>query len=201
MKKNSTRIWGRNTSTLPTYKVPDAKNVLQNLAVRGQIFLKRAGTNILAMMVLIWFLSTFPAPPAGAAGPAIDYTFAGWIGHALQPLLAPIGFNWQMSVALIPGMAAREVAVGALGTVYAVAGGEAAPTALASTLAHHWTIATGLAFLAWYVFAPQCAPTLMVVKRETNHWKWPAIMFAYMITLAYLTSFIVYHLAQAAGLG
>jgi ferrous iron transport protein B len=186
---------------LPTYKVPDARNVLQNLGVRGQIFIKRAGSNILAMMVLIWALSSFPKPPAGATGPAIDYTFAGWLGHALQPLLAPIGFNWQMSVALIPGMAAREVAVGALGTVYAVAGAESAPTALASTLAHHWTIATGLAFLAWYVFAPQCAPTLMVVKRETNHWKWPAIMFAYMIALAYAASFAVYHLALAAGLG
>jgi ferrous iron transport protein B len=186
---------------LPTYKIPDAKNVAHNLLVRGQIFLKRAGTNILAMMVLIWFLSNFPAPPAGATGPAINYTFAGMIGHALQPLMAPIGFNWQMSVALIPGMAAREVAVGALGTVYAVSGAESGATALASTLAHNWSLATGLAFLTWYIFAPQCAPTLMVVKRETNAWKWPAIMFAYMISLAYLSSFVVYHLAVALGAG
>jgi ferrous iron transport protein B len=186
---------------LPTYKLPDAKNVLMNLWQRALIFLKRAGTNILAMMVLIWFLATFPGPPPGATGPAIDYTLAGMIGHAIQPLLAPIGFNWQMSVALIPGMAAREVAVGALGTVYAIANADAAPGALATTLSHHWSIATGLAFLAWYIFAPQCAPTLMVVKRETNHWKWPVIMFLYMVALAYLGAFVTYRLAVAAGLG
>jgi len=186
---------------LPTYKIPDARNVAHNLIIRGQIFLKRAGTNILAMMVLIWFLSSFPAPPPGAAGPAIDYTFAGMLGRVLEPVMAPIGFNWQMSVALIPGMAAREVAVGALGTVYAVSGAESSPAALASTLAHHWSLATGLAFLTWYIFAPQCAPTLMVVKRETNAWKWPAIMFAYMVTLAYLSSFFVYHVAVALGGG
>ncbi len=186
---------------LPTYKWPDPKNVAFNLLLRAQIFLKRAGTNILAMMVLIWFLSTFPYAPVGAAGPAIDYSFAGMIGHAIEPLLRPIGFNWQMSVALIPGMAAREVAVGALGTVYAVSNADAAPGALITTLAHHWSVATGLSFLAWYVFAPQCAPTLMVVKRETNHWKWPVIMFAYMFALAYLASFITYRIAVGLGAG
>ena len=186
---------------LPTYKWPDPKNVAFNLLLRAQIFLKRAGTNILAMMVLIWFLSTFPGAPVGATGPAIDYSFAGIIGHAMQPFLAPIGFNWQMSVALIPGMAAREVAVGALGTVYAIAGADTAPGMLATTLAHQWSLATGLAFLAWYVFAPQCVPTLLVVKRETNHWKWPTIMFAYMIGLAYLASFITYQTAVLLGAG
>lgn len=179
---------------LPAYKLPDAKNVARNVLLRAEIFLKRAGTTILSMMVLIWFLSTVPFKPAGAAGPAIDYSFAGIIGHALQPLLAPIGFNWQMAVALVPGMAAREVAVGALGTVYAI--GEGAPGQLASTLAGQWSLPTALAFLAWYVFAPQCASTLAVVKRETNAWRWPIIMFVYMIALAYLAAFVTFQVAS-----
>jgi ferrous iron transport protein B len=174
--------------------------VLRNVWQRGEIFLKRAGTIIASMMVVIWTLSKIPLPPPGAKGPAIDYSFAGMIGHALQPLLHPIGFTWQMSVALIPGMAAREVAVGALGTVYAV-GGEDNPGVLGQTLASHWSLASALAFLAWYVFAPQCASTLGVVKRETNSWKWPAIMFAYMITLAYFAAFITYRTAVALGAG
>jgi len=186
---------------LPAYKLPDAWNVARMVWQRGEIFLKRAGTIILSMMVLVWFLSKVPFAPAGARDPAIDYSFAGMIGHALQPLLAPIGFTWQMSVALIPGMAAREVAVGALGTVYAVAGGDQNTAALGHTLASHWSLASALAFLAWYVFAPQCASTLGVVKRETNSWKWPAIMFAYMIALAYAAAFITYRIALALGAG
>jgi ferrous iron transport protein B len=184
---------------LPAYKLPDPANVARNVALRGEIFLRRAGTTILAMMVLIWFLSSVPGAPAGAVGPAINYSFAGMIGHALEPLMAPIGFSWQMAVALIPGMAAREVAVGALATVYAVGGGESNVAALGSTLAHHWSMASALAFLAWYVFAPQCAATLGVVKRETNSWTWPAVMFAYMIGLAYVAAFIVFHVARALG--
>jgi ferrous iron transport protein B len=179
---------------LPAYKLPDAKNVARNVLQRAEIFLKRAGTTILSMMILIWFLSSVPGKPAGAVGPAINYSFAGIIGHWLQPLLAPIGFNWQMTVALIPGMAAREVAVGALGTVYAI--GEGEPGKLASTLTGHWSMATALAFLAWYVFAPQCASTLSVVKRETNAWRWPIIMFVYMIVLAYLAAFVTFQVAS-----
>ena len=135
----------------------------------------------------------------GATGPALDYTFAGIIGHAVQPLLAPIGFSWQMSVALIPGMAAREVAVSVLGTIYAV-GGDNVGT-LGSTLAHQWTIASALSFLAWYVFAPQCMSTIAVVKRETNSWRYPILMAAYLFGLAYVASFIVYRVALALGAG
>jgi ferrous iron transport protein B len=186
---------------LPAYKLPDPLNVARLVWQRGEIFLKRAGTIIASMMVVIWALSKIPLPPAGAKGPAIDYSFAGMIGHALQPLLQPIGFSWQMSVALIPGLAAREVAVGALGTVYAVGGGDDSTGVLGSTLAHHWSLASALAFLAWYVFAPQCASTLGVVRRETNSWKWPAIMFGYMITLAYIAAFLTYRIALAMGAG
>jgi ferrous iron transport protein B len=193
------KIFWRGTSEpfimeLPAYKTPDAKNVARNVLLRAEIFLRRAGTTILSMMVLIWFLSSVPRPPAGAPGPAIDYSFAGIIGHALQPLLAPIGFNWQMAVALVPGMAAREVAVGALGTVYAI--GEDKPGQLATALSSHWSLATALSFLAWYIFAPQCASTLGVVKRETNAWRWPIIMFVYMIALAYLAAFVTYQVAS-----
>ena len=185
---------------LPAYKMPDPWNVIRLVWQRAEIFLRRAGTIILSMMVIVWALAKVPLPPADAKDPAIDYSFAGIIGHTLQPLLQPIGFSWQMSVALIPGMAAREVAVGALGTVYAVGGGDNT-AALASTLAGHWSLASALAFLAWYVFAPQCASTLGVVKRETNSWKWPAIMFGYMIGLAYAAAFITYHVALALGAG
>jgi ferrous iron transport protein B len=186
---------------LPTYKLPDAENVARNLLIRAKIFIVRAGRIIFPLMVAVWFLSSFPGAPAGASDPAINYSIAGLLGHWLQPALAPIGFNWQMTVALIPGFAAREVAVAALGTVYAVGSADASPGALATTLAHHWSIATGLSFLAWYVFAPQCASTLGVVKRETNSWRWPLVMLVYMTAMAYLASMAVYTVAVAAGLG
>jgi ferrous iron transport protein B len=186
---------------LPAYKTPDPLNVARSLYLRGKIFLTRAGTIIFPLMIAVWFLSSFPGAPAGATDPAINYSIAGRLGHLLQPLLAPIGFNWQMTVALIPGFAAREVAVAALGTVYAIGNADASPGALATTLSHHWSIATGLAFLAWYVFAPQCASTIGVVKRETNSWLWPAVMLAYMTGLAYLAALVVYQVAKASGLG
>jgi ferrous iron transport protein B len=181
---------------LPAYKTPDPKNVLRGVLTRGQIFLKRAGTTILSLMVLVWFLSSFPGAPQGATGPAIDYSFAGMLGRFLHPLFAPIGFSWQMVVALVPGMAAREVAVGALGTVYAVSG-EIDGGTLGATLAAQWPLAAALSFLAWYVFAPQCLSTLAVVRRETGGWLWPSVMFAYMIALAYIASFITFHIASA----
>jgi len=183
---------------LPAYKVPDPKNVARGVLQRGEAFLKRAGTTIASMMVLIWFLSSFPGAPMGATQPAIDYSFAGMLGHALQPLMAPIGFTWQMVVALIPGMAAREVAVAALGTVYAV-GGQDDTGSLAATLSQQWPLATALSFLAWYVFAPQCMSTLAVVRRETGRWLWPVIMFVYMVALAYGAAFLVYRIALAMG--
>ena len=187
---------------LPTYRWPEPRNVLMNLWTRARIFMSRAGRIILPLMVAVWVLSTFPYPPEGATGPAIDYSFAGRIGHFIAPLMAPIGFNWQMTVALIPGFAAREVAVAALGTVYAVGGdADAAATTLGTILTHKWSLASALSFLAWYIFAPQCAATLGVVKRETNGWTWPTVMFVYMTSLAYLASFATYHVAVALGAG
>ena len=186
---------------LPTYKVPDLKSVGFNLWLRAKIFLNRAGRIILPAVIILWVLATFPYPPENATLPAIDYSFAGMIGRALEPIFAPIGFNWQMVIALIPGMAAREVAVAALGTTYAIADAENATGLLASTLAQHWSLATALSFLAWYIFAPQCVATLGVVRRETNSLKWTWIMIGYMFGLAYMASLVTYHVAVALGGG
>ncbi|HZV85274.1 MAG TPA: ferrous iron transporter B [Brevundimonas sp.] len=186
---------------LPAYKTPDWKSVLFNLWLRARIFLERAARIILPLMIIVWALATFPYPPEGATEPAIDYSFAGMIGHALEPIFAPIGFNWQMVIALVPGMAAREVAVAALGTVYAVADAESATSLLGATLAAQWPLGAGLAFLAWYVFAPQCVATLGVVKRELNSWKWMWVMVVYMFALAYLAAFVVWRISVALGGG
>ena len=183
---------------LPGYKLPSLGNLVFGLWQRAMIFLRRAGTIIFAMMVIVWFLSSVPGAPPGATEPAINYSIAGTIGHWLAPALAPIGFNWQIAIALIPGLAAREVAVAALGTVYAIADqGEAVKSALGPVLAANWSLPTALALLAWYVFAPQCVATLGVIKRETNSWRWPAVAFLYMIALAYLAAFATYHISAA----
>ena len=182
----------------PDYKRPVPRNVAIGLWIRAGAFLRRAGTIILAIMILIWFLSTFPGAPEGAEGPAIDWSIAGRVGHFLAPLFAPIGFNWQIVVALIPGMAAREVAVGVLGTIYALsAGGDAAAEALKPVLSANWSLATAMSFLVWYVFAPQCASTLAVVRRETNSGFWPVAMFVYMLALAYAASFVTFRVVGA----
>ena len=187
---------------LPSYKWPNPMNLLLGLLDRAKIFMRRIGTVILSVLIVLWFLSTFPAAPTGATEPAIYYSFAGMIGRSLEPLLAPIGFNWQIAIALVPGLAAREVAVAALGTVYALSGDEeTVSAALSATLAHDWTLATALALLAWYVFAPQCLATLAAARRETNSWRWPAFMFVYLMVLAYVAAFVTYRVALALGGG
>jgi ferrous iron transport protein B len=186
---------------LPDYKMPRLKSIAIGVYTRAKMFLQRAGTTIFSMMVLIWFLASFPLPPAGAQDPAINYSLAAMIGKALAPLFAPLGFNWQIVVALIPGMAAREVAVAALGTVYAIEGGKEAAEQIGQVLATKWSLATALSLLAWYIFAPQCASTLAVIRRETGSWKWMAITFAYMFALAYVASLATYNIAFALGAG
>ena len=186
---------------LPEYRLPHLSNLVLGLWERARIFLTRVGTIILTLMVVLWFLASFPAPPPGATGPAIQYSIAGMLGHALQVLFAPIGFNWQISIALVPGLAAREVAVSALGTVYAMSGSSDVAGALTPIIARGWSLATGLSLLAWYVFAPQCLSTLAVVKRETNSWRYPLYMAAYLFALAYLGGFATYRVALALGGG
>ena len=188
---------------LPEYRLPHLSNLLLGLWERTKIFLGRVGTIILTLMVVLWFLASFPAPPAGATGPAIQYSIAGYLGRGLEYLFAPIGFNWQISLALVPGLAAREVAVSSLGTVYAMSGAGTPDMAgaLLPIIAHSWTLATGLSLLAWYVFAPQCLSTLAVVKRETNSWRYPLYMAAYLFALAYLGAFVTYRVALLLGAG
>jgi ferrous iron transport protein B len=185
---------------LPDYQWPNASNLLLGLWERVKIFLSRVGGIILALTIILWFLSSYPAPPPDATGPAIQYSFAGRLGAALEYLFAPIGFNWQISIALVPGLAAREVAVSALGTVYALsAAGDDVSGQLEPLIAGSWSLATACSLLAWYVFAPQCLSTLAVVKRETNSWRYPLIMAGYLFALAYLASFITYRVVGAWG--
>jgi ferrous iron transport protein B len=187
---------------LPTYHWPHVRNVALGLWQRTVIFLRRVGTIILALTVGLWVLASFPAPPPGATHAAIEYSIAGTLGHWLSLLLAPIGFNWQISIALVPGLAAREVAVSSLGTVYALsATADNTAQALTPIIAHSWSLATGLSLMAWYVFAPQCMATLATVKRETGGWKWALVMAGYLFALAYLASFATYHAALALGWG
>lgn len=186
---------------LPEYRLPVLRNLALGLWERVRIFLGRVGTIILSLMVVLWFLASFPAPPAGATGPAIQYSIAGIIGRGLEVIFAPLGFNWQICVALVPGLAAREVAVSALGTVYSMSASGDLEGALSPVIAGTWSIATGLSLLTWYVFAPQCLSTLSVVKRETNSWRYPVLMAGYLFALAYLGSLLTYHVAVALGAG
>ncbi len=179
---------------LPTYKAPQLRDFALGLWMRIAAFLKRAGTVIFATSVILWALIKFPL------GADLRDSLAGRIGSVLEPILAPIGFNLEIAISLIPGMAAREVAVGALGTVYAIEGGEENTEGLAAALQNAWELPTALAFLAWFVFAPQCFATLATVRRETNSWKWTGFMVAYLFALAYVAAGGTYWLARAAGL-
>jgi ferrous iron transport protein B len=183
---------------LPSYRLPHPLNIAIGLWDRAKIFLRRVGGIILALTVLLWFLSSFPAPPDGATLPPIDYSFAGRIGHWMTLVFAPIGFNWQICIALIPGLAAREVAVSSLATVYAMSAADDVATAqLGAVIASQWSLATALSLLAWYVFAPQCMSTLAVIRRETNSWRNVWITAGYLFGLAYLASLLTYQIARA----
>ena len=179
---------------LPAYRWPNPRNLAIGLWERARIFITRVGTIILSLMIVLWFLSTFPGPPAGATGPAIEYSLAGRLGHLLEYIFAPIGFNWQIAIALVPGLAAREVAVGALGTVYALSvSGDAVAEQLTPLIQHTWSLPTACALLAWYVFAPQCVATLSVTKRETGGWRQPIIMASYLFALAYVAAGLTFY--------
>ncbi|AYQ42436.1 ferrous iron transport protein B [Burkholderia aenigmatica] len=182
---------------LPSYRLPRVRDVAIGLWERGSIFMKRLTGVILALTVLMWFISTFPSPPPGAVGPAIDYSFAGYLGRGLQYVFAPLGFNWQISLSLIPAFAARETAVAALATVYAVSGGDADIASVGHALAANFSVASALSLLAWFAFAPQCMSTLAVIRRETGSWRNVAISFSYMFVMAYAASFVTYQIARA----
>ena len=187
---------------LPSYHLPRLGNLAISLWQRAEIFLRRVGGIILIMTVGLWVLSSFPLPPEGATLSPIQYSFAGMLGQGLAHIFSPIGFNWQISIALVPGMAAREVVVSSLATVYALSSSTAdAADALIPLISSGWSLATALSLLAWFVFAPQCLSTIAAVKRETGGWKIPVIMLSYLFGLAYLASFITYRMALFFGLG
>ena len=183
---------------LPSYHWPHARNVAIGLLQRAEIFIKRVGGIILALTLLLWVLSTFPGAPEGATGPAIEYSLAGYIGRGLAVIFEPIGFNWQISLALVPGMAAREIAVSALGTVYALSttGDDATAQALTPLISSTWGLPTAFSLLAWFIFAPQCISTLAAVKRETGGYKIPALMLGYLFGLAYVASWLTFHISR-----
>ncbi|MCP1584303.1 ferrous iron transporter B [Pseudoxanthomonas mexicana] len=188
---------------LPSYRIPHPRDLLIGLWERAMIFLKRVGGIILALTILLWFLLNFPAPPEGAIGPAIDYSFAGRIGHAMAAFFAPLGFNWQICIALIPGLAAREVAVSSLATIYALsaADDDAAIQALTPVISDGWSLATALSLLVWFIYAPMCISTLATIKRETNSWRQMGFAAFYLFALAYLASLVTYQVASALGAG
>ena len=185
---------------LPKYQMPRLKDMALGLYQRVQIFLRRAGTIILTVSVILWLLLNFPR--AGEGKDQVDASFAGHIANGLAVVLEPIGFNRDISLALIPAMAAREVAVSSLATTYAVGNADTDQQAqqLGTQLKSHWSLPTALAFLAWFVFAPQCMSTIAVTRRETNGWKWPGFMLAYLFGLAYIFAGITYWSAIALGL-
>lgn len=186
---------------LPSYHMPRLSNLAISLWQRAEIFLRRVGGIILVMTIGLWVLSSFPFPPEGATGSPIQYSFAGMLGQALAHVFSPIGFNWQISIALVPGMAAREVVVSSLATVYALSSSSVdAADALIPLISNGWSLATALSLLAWFVFAPQCLSTIAAVKRETGGWKIPLIMLSYLFGLAYIAAFITYRIASALGL-
>ena len=179
---------------LPDYHWPNVRNLAIGLWQRVEIFMRRVGGIILTLTVLMWFLASFPGAPEGATGAAIEYSFAGTVGRWLNVIFAPIGFNWQLSIALVPGLAAREVLVSSLATVYALSSSDDGG-ALMPIIAQQWSMATAFSLLAWFVFAPQCLSTLATIKRETGGWRMPLIAAGYLFALAYLASFITYRVA------
>ena len=140
--------------------------------------------------------SSFPAPPPDATGPAIQYSIAGKIGAALRGVFAPIGFNWQISIALVPGLAARRSrSARSAPSIRLPRPATTSPAPLTPLIKASWSLPTALSLLAWYVFAPQCLSTLATVKRETNSWRYPLIMAGYLFALAYAASFVTYNVA------
>jgi ferrous iron transport protein B len=187
---------------MPRYQLPRVGDILIGLWQRAWIFLKRAGTIIFVATIILWVLLSFPKVPAGSQESQVEYSVAGRIASGLEPLVEPIGFNHDIALAIIPAMAAREVAVAALGTAYAIDASdeEQAASNLGPKLSANWSLATALAFLAWFVFAPQCISTIAVTRRETNGWKWPMFMLGYLFALAYVAAGITYWTARAFGL-
>jgi len=201
LRRTATRgVGGGFMMEMPRYQLPSIRDVAIGLWQRAYVFLRRAGTIIMGVTVVLWVLTSYPVAPAGQK--QSEYSIAGRIASGLEVVLHPIGFNHEMSLAVIPAMAAREVAVSALQTVYSIDAEdeEAGAQELGQRLSARWSLPTALAFLAWFVFAPQCLSTIAVARRETNGWKWPIVMIVYLFALAYIAAGVTFWSATALGL-
>ena len=182
---------------MPNYQMPHPRDIAIGLYNRAKIFIRRAGTIILSLSIVVWVFSNFPQPPEGFTGSAVEYSLAGRIGHLLQPIFAPLGFDWAITASLVPTMAAREVFVASLSTIYAVSDADGT---LAETLRNAWTIPVAFSVLAWFVYAPQCIAMLAAIRRETGSRNWTGFSVVYLFALAWLAAFVTYRVALAFGL-
>jgi ferrous iron transport protein B len=179
---------------LPPYRWPTFRQIGLRLWDRTKVFLKRAGTTILSVAVILWILAH--VPPKGGQAPPIAESVAGTIGRAIEPLIAPLGFNWKIGIGLVTSLAAREVIVGTLGTIYGIEGDDQSMS-LQEALRHDLSPSGAVALLVFFAFAMQCMSTIAVVRRETGGWKWPLIQFTYMGTLAYAGAFLANRIVSA----
>jgi ferrous iron transport protein B len=197
---------------LPPYRLPQLKTVALQMLERTALFVKKAGTVILAMSVVLWFLSSYPKAPGLDTAAQVEQSFAGRAGKVIEPLIKPLGFDWRIGISLITSFAAREVFVSSMGTIFNVSdadGGDGNVT-LQNKLREAKDPATGkpmftpllaIAIMVYYVLAMQCISTIAVVRRETNSWKWPIFQIAYMTVLAYVVTLIVFQGGKALGFG
>ena len=184
---------------LPPYRLPNARSLALAVMHRAGIFLRRAGTIIFAVTVILWVLTQFPRTPDGP--PPIEASALGQMGQVLEPAIEPLGFDWRVGVGLVSSLAAREVIVGTLGTIYGVEDASETSLSLQDNLQSHLDLGAAIGLLIFFAFALQCMSTVAVMRRETAGWKWPALQFGYMLALAYLASFVVYRTAVILGAG
>ncbi len=182
---------------LPSYKMPSISSLGKGLLYRTQLFLQRVGTIIVGLSIVIWVLVSFPKAPEGTPNP-IESSYAAQVGHFMEPVLKPLGFDWKIGMALIPTFAAREVMVSTLSTVYAVQeqGSVSNSERLSDAIKKEWPLATGLSLLVWFIFSPMCISTLATARRELQSTKWMLFMLVYLFGLAYAASWITFRLAS-----
>ncbi|MBV9764772.1 MAG: ferrous iron transporter B, partial [Acidobacteriaceae bacterium] len=178
---------------MPPYRWPTWQSLALRLIDRARVFLRRAGTVIFSVAVVLWVLAHLPIH--NGKTPPIEHSYAGMVGKTIEPAIKPLGFNWKIGIGLITSLAAREVIVGTLGTIYGIEGDEPSE-GLQQAVHHDLSPAGAVALLIFFAFAMQCFSTLAVVKRETGGWKWPIFQFSYMLALAYCGSWVAFHLTN-----
>ena len=178
---------------MPPYRWPTWQSLSLRLVDRAKVFLRRAGTVILLVAIVIWVFAHLPLQ--NGKPPTLEHSFAGMTGKAIEPAIKPLGFNWKIGIGLITSLAAREVIVGTLGTIYGIEGDEQSK-GLQQAVRQDLSAAGAVALLVFFAFAMQCFSTIAVVKRETGGWKWPIFQFSYMLVLAYCASWLAFHITN-----